>query len=134
MSMFSMTKQKFINQWLRHFAKGVAKVVPVVGGFVSGGITFATLRPMGQRLADTFDDAHFGYTEADFKEDWEDIVEISEEDAAAEEVIEEKCEPESTASASSVMDEIAKAKQMFDAGILTEQEFSALKAKLISKL
>ena len=25
MSMFSMTKQKFINQWLRHFAKGVAK-------------------------------------------------------------------------------------------------------------
>ena len=25
MSKFSMTKQKFINQWLRHFAKGVAK-------------------------------------------------------------------------------------------------------------
>ena len=25
MPKFSMTKQKFINQWLRHFAKGVAK-------------------------------------------------------------------------------------------------------------
>ena len=33
-----------------------------------------------------------------------------------------------------LLDEIAKAKQMFDAGILTEQEFSDLKAKLISKL
>lgn len=116
------------------FAKGVAKVVPVLGGIVSGGITFATLRPMGQRLADTFDDAHFDYTEADFKEDWEDIVEISEDETVVEEATEEKSEPETATSASSVMDEIAKAKQMFDAGILTEQEFSALKAKLISKL
>ena len=36
-------------------------------------------------------------------------------------------------SASSVMDEITKAKQLFDAGILTEQEFSDLKGKLIAK-
>ena len=101
---------------------------------MSGGITFATLRPMGQRLADTLDDAHFSYTEKDFHEDWEDIVEISEEEAPEEvvkEVPEEKAEP---VSASSVMDEIAKAKQLFDAGILTEQEFADLKAKLIAKL
>ena len=89
---------------------------------------------MGQRLADTFDDAHFDYTEADFKEDWEDIVEISEDETVVEEATEEKSGPETATSASSVMDEIAKAKQMFDAGILTEQEFSDLKAKLISKL
>lgn len=37
-------------------------------------------------------------------------------------------------SASSIMDEITKAKQLFDAGILTEQEFTDLKAKLIAKL
>ena len=114
------------------FAKGVSKTVPVLGGVVSAGITFATLRPMGQRLADTFEDAHFGYTEADFKEDWEDIVEISENDTVEENVSENKSEPE--ASPSGVMEEIAKAKQLFDAGILTEQEFSDLKAKLISKL
>lgn len=116
------------------FAKGVSKAVPILGGVVSGGITFATLRPMGQRLADTLDDAHFSYTEKDFHEDWEDIVEISEEEAPEEvvkEVPEEKAEP---VSASSVMDEIAKAKQLFDAGILTEQEFADLKAKLIAKL
>ena len=56
--------------------RGVSKAVPILGGVVSGGITFATLRPMGQRLADTLDEAHFSYTEEEFHEDWEDIVEI----------------------------------------------------------
>jgi hypothetical protein len=39
-----MTKQTF--------AKGVSKVVPVVGGAVSGGLTFATFRPMSAKLRD----------------------------------------------------------------------------------
>ena len=78
------------------FAKGVSKAVPILGGVVSGGITFATLRPMGQRLADTLDDAHFSYTEEDFHEDWEDIVEIGEDETTEEvtqEVPTEKTEP-----------------------------------------
>lgn len=32
----------------------ITKSVPVLGGVVSGGLTFATFRPMGYRLADTF--------------------------------------------------------------------------------
>ena len=32
------------------FAKGVSKFVPVLGGVVSGGLTFATFRPMARRL------------------------------------------------------------------------------------
>ena len=43
-------------------------------------------------------------------------------------------EKEATVSVSSVIDEITKAKQLVDAGILTEQEFIDLKAKLIAKL
>ena len=39
-----------------------------------------------------------------------------------------------TTSASAVMEEIKQAKQFLDDGILTEQEFTALKAKLIAKL
>lgn len=54
-------------------------------------------------------------------------------DEPAAEVFEEGTKKE-TVSASSVMDEITKAKQLFDAGILTEQEFADLKAKLIAKL
>jgi len=116
------------------FAKGVSKAVPILGGVVSGGITFATLRPMGQRLADTLDEAHFSYTEEEFNEDWEDIVEISEEDTGENVVHGAPAEKEKPVSASNVMEEITKAKQLHDAGILTDQEFSDLKAKLIAKL
>ena len=116
------------------FAKGVSKAVPILGGVVSGGITFATLRPMGQRLADTLDEAHFSYTEEEFHEDWEDIVEISEEETAEDAAQATPAEKEEPVSASNIMEEITKAKQLLDAGILTEQEFADLKAKLIAKL
>lgn len=33
--------------------KTITKAVPIVGGVVSGGITYVTFRPMGHRLADT---------------------------------------------------------------------------------
>lgn len=34
--------------------KTITKAVPVVGGVVSGGLTFVTFKPMGHRLSDTF--------------------------------------------------------------------------------
>ena len=37
------------------FAKGVGKIVPVVGGFVSGGITLVTFRPMSAKLRNYFE-------------------------------------------------------------------------------
>ena len=33
--------------------KTITKVVPVIGGVLSGGLTYVTFRPMGHRLADT---------------------------------------------------------------------------------
>ena len=35
--------------------KTITKAVPVIGGVVSGALTFATFRPMGERLADVFE-------------------------------------------------------------------------------
>ncbi len=32
------------------FAKGVSKAIPVVGGVISGGMNYASLRPMGKKL------------------------------------------------------------------------------------
>lgn len=58
------------------FAKGVSKAVPVIGGVVSGGLTLATMRPMGMRLVEAMDDAHFGYTKADFEADWNVVQEV----------------------------------------------------------
>ena len=50
-------------------ANGVAKIIPVVGGVISGGITFASMGPMGRRLAKTLDKACFDYSAREIYED-----------------------------------------------------------------
>ena len=57
------------------FAKNVAKVVPVIGGVVSGGLTYATFKPSCDRLMNSFkglnlSDPEFyrNYVEAEFEE------------------------------------------------------------------
>lgn len=59
-------------------AKGVSKVVPLVGGVISGGLNFASMMPMGQRLAAALESACFHYTESELESDYNAIVDISE--------------------------------------------------------
>lgn len=107
------------------FAKGVSKAVPILGGVVSGGITFATLRPMGQRLAQTLDNAHFSYTEQDFEDDIHDVLDISSE---------AEMETNGIKSPAEIVEAIERAKNLLDTGVLTESEFADIKSTLISKL
>ena len=100
------------------FAKGVAKVVPVIGGVVSGGITFASMLPMGNRLMNTLDKAHFDYSESDFEADMSAIKYISEENT------DEK--------SPSAADEILKYKQLLDMGVITQEEFDLKKKQLLN--
>ena len=51
------------------FAKGVSKVIPIVGGVISGGLTFASMMPMANRLQGVFDKSCFDYTQEEFEED-----------------------------------------------------------------
>ncbi len=111
------------------FAKGVSKAIPIVGGVVSGGLTFATMKPMGGRLIDAFDEAHFDYTQSEFEADWKEISET--ENNNAEESEEKNITAEDK---TSVMDEIKKAKELYDLGVITDEEFAEIKAKLIAKL
>lgn len=53
------------------FAKGVSKVVPLIGGVVSGGITFATMPPMGNKLVEAFEILCFNYTDEKLEQDIE---------------------------------------------------------------
>lgn len=138
------------------FAKGVSKAIPVVGGIVSGGITLATLAPMGLRLADTMDQVRFAYDEEAFQADWQQVLLVIDQ--------EEKNDTQQTVSPSvqkkakvkvqapswikkvkeahlpkgkadsSTMDEIRKAKQMLDEGILTEEEFAQAKARILESM
>lgn len=118
------------------FAKGVAKVVPLVGGVVSGGLTFATFLPMGKRLTDALDEAHFSYSHADFEADWSDIVEVceNEEEHTTQSVDVEIVTEVSKASSNSVLEKIQEAKQMLDAGTISDEEFSEIKAKSIAQM
>ena len=60
------------------FAKSVSKVIPVIGGIASGGLTYATYSPMARKLRDhlsklKFADVHF-YAEMAQEERGESVV------------------------------------------------------------
>ena len=55
--------------------KTIIKAVPVLGGVVSGGLTYITFRPMGHRLADTLVDHLNG--------DFDDVLDLNPQFAAA---------------------------------------------------
>lgn len=136
----SIAKALGVKMTKEVFAKGVSKIVPVIGGVVSGGITLFTMRPMGMRLAKAFDESHFDYSQEAFDKDWEEVSKVIGKDAAEEEAeivteveSNEVVQPEKTPKVS-VFDEILKAKKMFDSGVITEQEFMEIKSKLIAEV
>ena len=118
------------------FAKGVSKVIPVVGGVVSGGITLASMLPMGNRLLDSLDKAHYDYDAGDMEADMNVIMSVCEEVAQDETIANSNESPlvETTAPTNDVLDQIRQAKQMTEDGIITEEEFAEIKAKLIAQL
>ena len=63
---YKMTKDTFV--------KGVSKCIPILGGAVSGGMKWVSMRKMGFRLANVLDEANFSYTEKEFEADWEDLT------------------------------------------------------------
>lgn len=127
-------------------AKGISKAIPVLGGLVSGGITFASMRPMGKRLADTLDEANFKYSEEKAMEDYivvEEMVgeyEESEEDVAEEVVnVKEASEEESAnicemQAEEDVFEKIEKLAKLKNIGAITEEEFNLKKCELLDRI
>lgn len=128
----SIAKAFSVKMTKEVFAKGISKVVPVIGGLVSGGLTFASMRPMGMRLANAFDEANFAYSAADFEADWKDVMEVYEQQEGEESDAVESVAAEP--SSDSLFAGISQAKQMLDASIISESEFAEIKAKLISEM
>lgn len=106
--------------------KGIGKAIPVIGGFVSGAITFASMKPMGMRLVTTLDKACFDYSESELQQDLEEIEEICEQS--------ESDSVEEASTSSDILAKIEQAQKMLDAGILTAEEFASIKAKLIAEM
>ena len=71
-----------VNLTKGSLAKGMGKVIPILGGVLSGGLTFATMKPMGERLQKELSKL-VNYDENQYQEDIETIrkeVEIIEGD------------------------------------------------------
>jgi hypothetical protein len=54
------------------FAKGLSKAIPIVGGVVSGSLTYSTMRPMGKRLAETLAET-LVMTDEEVKEEFNEL-------------------------------------------------------------
>lgn len=58
--------------------KGVFKILPVLGGVISGAMTCVSMKNMGKRLADTLYKANFDYSKDDAMEDYKELGKVIE--------------------------------------------------------
>lgn len=154
----SIAKAIGVKMTKQVFSKGVSKVVPILGGLVSGGLTFVTMQPMGIKLIDALDDAHFDYSQEELDADMKIIKEESEKILNEEIIdveydennnqvvsnIELKVDQEekmsntkadlNKKSTTEVLAEIKQAKELLDMGVLSEEEFNLLKSSLLAQI
>ena len=131
-------------------ASGVSKVIPVVGGVISGTINFASMMPMAKRLNSTLDDAVFDYSEEEFEKDIEKLENETGEVTEAEKKdfkesfmngfnktkegfsdFVQKIGNSKKTNKPDPYEEIKKLKELLDAGIITEEEFNQKKKTLL---
>lgn len=115
------------------FAKGISKAIPVIGGVVSGGITYVSMRPMGNRLAKTLSEANFNYTETQAEKDIIQLYQQGEQGHfSAENGTPPQTEVQNTGTTDGgEADALIKYRKLRDAGAITQEEFDLLKQKLI---
>ncbi len=135
-----------INLTKKTFAQGVSKAIPVIGGFISGGINFASMMPMANRLNDTLDKATFNYSDEEFDKDIEIIMnpdkyeEIKEEKTSASKKISDGINRTTDGIAKFISKtnkkdvpykEMKKLKDLLDNNIITQEEFEKKKKQLL---
>lgn len=137
-------------------AKGVSKVVPIIGGVISGSLNFASMIPMAHRLMDALDSASFGYTQEEFEKDIIEIENLVEQEtdipleskSAKEKLAESGQKAKDTISDffsrkkqkdtpkedETPIELIKKLADLRDAEIISDEEFERKKAELLSKI
>jgi hypothetical protein len=116
------------------FAQGVSKAIPLLGGVISGGLTYASMKPMGTRLRTTLYDSVNNYTKDDLNKDLQNMRKEMPDFIDAEFTdIEENAAEENKGKnvGYSAADEILKYKQPLDMGVLTQEEFDKKKEELL---
>ena len=124
-------------------ANGVSKAIPVIGGVVSGTLTFVSMKPMAEKLQKTLEEANFHYTEEEFNNDIEIVDAI---DGVKEVVVEEQQKKSLFAKGKEKLgnmfhkkdvkkednlEQIKKLKELLDMGAITQEEFEKKKKQLL---
>ena len=127
------------------FANGVTKVIPIISGAVSAVMTFASMKPMAEKLLETLEEVNFHYTEDEFNRDIEiidSIDNIIEEKAKNEkkptffERSKEKVsgffkKSEKKSQADDEFEKIKKLKELLDIGAITQEEYDKKKKEIL---
>ena len=134
-------------------AQGFKKVIPVIGGVISGTLNFASMMPMANKLQVALDSAAFGYTEEDLEKDIIEIENISEEDVeepvesndtktkivegrkkTIENISEFFTKKKNASQKDDLLETLKKLSDLKESGIITQEEFDSKKAELLSKI
>lgn len=127
----------------------------MLGGVISGGLTFASMMPMAHRLVDALDGAAFDYTQEEFEQDIIDIENMAEQAeeqtdtrSAKEKLAEsgkktldnlsvffaKKKQKTADVPAEDPIEKLKKLAELKEAGIITEAEFESKKAELLAQI
>ncbi|MDT2659232.1 EcsC family protein [Enterococcus hulanensis] len=113
------------------FAKGISKAVPIVGGVVSGGINFLSMKPMATKLKRELGKS-INYSEEDAKKDLE-VLDIDFEIVSdKEDTISPETKNNNVAAEEDVFAKLEKAHQLFEKNIISEEEYQKLKTSLLA--
>lgn len=143
-----------VNVTKKAVGQGFKKIIPVVGGVISGTLNFASMMPMANRLQKALDSATFGYTEEELERDIEIIENISDEnsdDNQEEKDLKTKIAESGKKTMDSISGFFAKKKsasqqgadpietlkklsELKENGIITQEEFDVKKTELLSKI
>lgn len=136
-------------------AKGISNAIPVIGGVISGGMNFASMLPMANRLLEALESASFDYTEEELEKDIKivETIDYSDEPDEIEDfkskVTEsgkklgnsisglfnkKKKEAEESVLTEDPIEKIKKLAELKDLGIISTEEFETKKAELLAQL
>lgn len=105
------------------FAKGISKVIPLIGGAVSGSMNYFSLKPMANRLKDELG-KNVSYTQKDLEQD---IKILKNEDVVIDSYDVDSDDED-------YIKKIEKLNDLLIKKIITEQEFQKMKKSIIDKI
>lgn len=141
-----------VNVTKKAVGQGFKKIIPVVGGVISGTLNFASMMPMANRLQRALDSATFGYTEEDLEKDIIEIENITDAEPSEGKDMKTKIvnsgkkaldnisglfskkKSVPAVQGEDVMETLKKLSELKDVGIITEEEFSQKKVELLAKI